>query len=273
MTGAVLPDGEAGELVLTSLTKEAMPLIRYRTRDLTRLLPGTARTMRRIERVKGRSDDMLIIRGVNVFPSQIEAVLAAEPRLAPHYVLEVTRPERLDELAVLVETRPEDGAGTSEDERAGLEAQGRASHQGAYRCNLRGAGRSAGHDRAVAGQGEAGHRSPAEGIEGKPEMDALVPASGASPEDPTAVLLAAGIPADVVGRVAGVGADADRRPLDRPQPLRGLLAAARRRWSRRCRQSPSETPPKPQRRRWSSGGRAKRASASSPFMPRPSTTR
>ncbi len=124
-TGAVLPDGEAGELVLTSLTKEAMPIIRYRTRDLTRLLPGTARTMRRIERVKGRSDDMLIIRGVNVFPSQIEAVLATETRLAPHYVLEVTRPERLDELAVLVETRPGDGAGTGtgEDERSGLEAK------------------------------------------------------------------------------------------------------------------------------------------------------
>jgi phenylacetate-CoA ligase len=104
-TGRVLPDGEEGELVLTSLTKEAMPVIRYRTRDLTRLLPGTARPMRRIARIKGRSDDMLIIRGVNVFPSQIEAVLAEETRLAPHYQLEVTRPERLDELAVIVESR------------------------------------------------------------------------------------------------------------------------------------------------------------------------
>ncbi len=121
-TGAVLPDRAAGELVLTSLTKEAMPLIRYRTRDLTRLLPGIGRAMRRIERVKGRSDDMLIIRGVNVFPSQIEAVLAAEPRLAPYYLLEVTRPDRLDELAVLVETRPEPGSGPSEDERGALEA-------------------------------------------------------------------------------------------------------------------------------------------------------
>jgi len=101
----VLPEGEEGELVLTSLTKEAMPVIRYRTRDLTRLLPGTARPMPRIARIKGRSDDMLIIRGVNVFPSQIEAVLAAEPRLAPHYQLEVTRPERLDELLVVVESR------------------------------------------------------------------------------------------------------------------------------------------------------------------------
>src|SRR5262249_59127907 len=86
-------------------TKEAMPVIRYRTRDLTRLLPGTARTMRRMERVTGRSDDMLIIRGVNVFPSQIEGVLMREPQLAPHYVLEVTRPERLDELTGLVGAR------------------------------------------------------------------------------------------------------------------------------------------------------------------------
>ncbi len=106
-TGAVLADGEAGELVFTSLTKEAMPVIRYRTRDLTQLLPGTARSMRRIERIKGRSDDMLIIRGVNVFPSQIEAVLAQDARLAPHYLIEVKRPDRLDELDVIVEMRPE----------------------------------------------------------------------------------------------------------------------------------------------------------------------
>jgi phenylacetate-CoA ligase len=104
-TEAVLPEGAEGELVLTSLTREAMPVIRYRTRDLTRLLPGQGRAMRRIERIKGRSDDMLIIRGVNVFPSQIEAVLAREEALTPHYLLEVTRPERLDELAVIVETR------------------------------------------------------------------------------------------------------------------------------------------------------------------------
>jgi phenylacetate-CoA ligase len=106
-TGSVLPDGKVGELAFTSLTKEAVPVIRYRTRDLTRLLPGTSRPMRRIERVKGRSDDMLIIRGVNVFPSQIEAVLGQEPQLAPHYVLEVRRPQSLDELDVLVEMRPE----------------------------------------------------------------------------------------------------------------------------------------------------------------------
>jgi len=104
-TGEVLPDGSEGELVVTSLTKEAMPVIRYRTRDLTRLLPGSGRAMRRIDRIKGRSDDMLIIRGVNVFPSQIEAALAKEEAFAPHYVLEVTRPARLDELEVIVETR------------------------------------------------------------------------------------------------------------------------------------------------------------------------
>ena len=106
-SGRVVADGEAGELVLTSLTKEAMPVIRYRTRDLTRLLPPAARPMRRIERVKGRSDDMLIIRGVNVFPSQIEALLGREPQFAPHYLLEVRRPQSLDELDVLVEMRPE----------------------------------------------------------------------------------------------------------------------------------------------------------------------
>ena len=104
-TGAPLAEGETGELVITTLTKEGMPAIRYRTRDLTALLPGTARSMRRIERVRGRSDDMLIIRGVNVFPSQIEAVLARDERLSPHYVLELRRPERLDELDVVVELR------------------------------------------------------------------------------------------------------------------------------------------------------------------------
>jgi len=121
VSGRVLPDGEEGELVFTSLTKQAMPVIRYRTRDLTRLLPGTARTMRRIARIKGRSDDMLIIRGVNVFPSQIEAVLTAASELAPHYVLEVTRPDRLDELDVVVEARPETSGALTPDEREKLE--------------------------------------------------------------------------------------------------------------------------------------------------------
>ena len=105
-SGEPLSEGEFGELVITTLTKEGMPAIRYRTRDLTRLLAGTAYSMRRLERLRGRSDDMLIIRGVNVFPSQIEALLAKDDRLAPHYVLELRRPERLDELDVVVELRP-----------------------------------------------------------------------------------------------------------------------------------------------------------------------
>jgi len=104
-TGAVLPDGTYGELVLTSLTKEALPVIRYRTRDLACLLPPTARSMRRIGRIIGRSDDMLIIRGVNVFPSQIEELIVKDPRLSPHYLLVVSRTDRLDELEVRVEPR------------------------------------------------------------------------------------------------------------------------------------------------------------------------
>ena len=104
-TGEALADGEFGELVLTSLTKEAMPVIRYRTRDLTRLLPGTARTMRRMEKVTGRCDDMMIIRGVNVFPSQIEELILRQQALSPHYLLEVSREARLDKLDVLVELK------------------------------------------------------------------------------------------------------------------------------------------------------------------------
>ena len=104
-TGEVLSDGERGELVFTSLTKAAMPTIRYRTRDLTRLLPGTARTMRRMEKVAGRTDDMLIIRGVNVFPSQIEEQILQVKALAPHYQLEVSREQHLDEINILVELK------------------------------------------------------------------------------------------------------------------------------------------------------------------------
>ena len=105
-TGQALPDGERGELVFTSLTKEGMPVIRYRTRDLTRLLPGTARSMRRIEKITGRSDDMMIVRGVNVFPSQIEELILQDARLAPHFVIELRREERLDAMTVKVESRP-----------------------------------------------------------------------------------------------------------------------------------------------------------------------
>jgi phenylacetate-CoA ligase len=106
-TGEVLPDGEFGELVFTSLTKEALPIIRYRTRDLTRLLPGTARTMRRMEKITGRSDDMMIVRGVNVFPTQIEELLLKRPVLAPHYQIVLTKDGPLDVLTLNCEPCPE----------------------------------------------------------------------------------------------------------------------------------------------------------------------
>ncbi|WP_306714928.1 phenylacetate--CoA ligase PaaK [Burkholderia dolosa] len=106
-TGEVLPDGELGELVFTSLTKEALPIVRYRTRDLTRLLPGTARTMRRMEKITGRSDDMMIVRGVNVFPTQIEEQLLKQRALAPHYQIVLTKEGPLDVLTLNVEPCPE----------------------------------------------------------------------------------------------------------------------------------------------------------------------
>jgi phenylacetate-CoA ligase len=105
-TGAVLPDGEFGELVFTSLTKEALPIIRYRTRDLTRLLPGTARTMRRIEKITGRSDDMMIVRGVNVFPTQIEELILKQEALSAHYQCILSKDGHLDALTIAVETKP-----------------------------------------------------------------------------------------------------------------------------------------------------------------------
>jgi phenylacetate-CoA ligase len=112
-TGAVVPDGEKGELVFTSLTKQAFPIIRYRTRDLTRLLPGTARPgMRRMEKVTGRSDDMIILRGVNVFPTQIEEVLLATDWCGGHFIIELTREGRMDEMVVLAEARPESWDGS-----------------------------------------------------------------------------------------------------------------------------------------------------------------
>jgi phenylacetate-CoA ligase len=114
-TGEPLRDGERGELVFTTLTKEALPLVRYRTRDLTRLLPGTARTMRRIEKIAGRSDDMIILRGVNLFPSQIEELILRVPGLSPHFQLVLSRPARLDELSVRVEARAD--AASAEERR------------------------------------------------------------------------------------------------------------------------------------------------------------
>ncbi|MEN8651370.1 phenylacetate--CoA ligase PaaK [Streptomyces sp. 21So2-11] len=113
ITGEVLPDGEKGELVFTSLTKQAMPVIRYRTRDLTRLLPGTARVFRRMEKVTGRSDDLVIVRGVNLFPTQVEEIVLRTPALAPHFQLLLTREGRMDQLTVLAEAR----ADATADER------------------------------------------------------------------------------------------------------------------------------------------------------------
>ncbi len=124
-TGRVLPDGELGELVFTSLTKEAFPVIRYRTRDLTRLMPGTARSMRRMEKVTGRSDDMMILRGVNVFPTQIEEQLMLVPALAPHFQVELNRVEHRDEMRVKVETLPdtvEQGEAAARDLAARIKA-------------------------------------------------------------------------------------------------------------------------------------------------------
>ena len=116
-TGEVLPEGEEGELVFTSLTKQAMPVIRYRTRDLTRLLPGSARTMRRMDKITGRSDDMLIIRGVNVFPSQVEEQLLAIEALAPHYFIEVGKEGHLDVIEINVELNT--ASGSDPEEAAG----------------------------------------------------------------------------------------------------------------------------------------------------------
>jgi phenylacetate-CoA ligase len=119
-TGAVLPDGERGELVFTSLTKQALPIIRYRTRDLTMLLPGTARSMRRMEKVTGRSDDMMIIRGVNVFPTQIEELVLRTEGLSPHFNIELTKTNRMDAMTVNVEALPGSAA---EEVRIGLAAE------------------------------------------------------------------------------------------------------------------------------------------------------
>ena len=122
-TGVVLPEGSQGELVFTTLTKEALPVIRYRTRDLTRLLPPTARTMRRMDKITGRSDDMLIIRGVNVFPSQIEELICRVPQLAPHYQLVLDKEGHLDALTVRVELDPQTDRGAFQRDSAGLSLQ------------------------------------------------------------------------------------------------------------------------------------------------------
>jgi phenylacetate-CoA ligase len=122
-TGEVLPDGELGELVFTSLTKEALPIIRYRTRDLTRLLPGTARTMRRMEKITGRSDDMMIVRGVNVFPTQIEELILRQSALSAHYQCILQKEGPLDTLTVKVETRTGLSCDSSEAKQAAVKLE------------------------------------------------------------------------------------------------------------------------------------------------------
>jgi phenylacetate-CoA ligase len=122
LTDEVLPDGEKGELVFTSLTKQATPVVRYRTRDLTRLLPGTARPMRRMEKVTGRSDDMIILRGVNLFPTQVEELILRTPELSPHFQCVLRRDRRLDTMTVRVERRPL--ASPAEGDRAGAALAG-----------------------------------------------------------------------------------------------------------------------------------------------------
>ena len=156
VTGEVLPDGEEGELVLTTLTKQAMPVIRYRNRDLTRLLPGTARSMRRMEKITGRTDDMIILRGVNLFPTQIEEIVLGIPTLSPHFQCHLDRSGNLDTL---------DGARRAtrrHDRRRGRRCADRAGapDQGVHRRQCRGRRRRRGLDRAVGRQDAADRRPP-----------------------------------------------------------------------------------------------------------------
>ena len=155
VTGAVLPDGALGEIVFTSLTKEAMPVVRYRTGDLTRLLPGTARSMRRMEKISGRTDDMMIVRGVNVFPTQIEELILDVAGLSPHYQLILTREGRLDDLEVQVEARSSSELDEARARSASELEHAMKAHIG---VNCEGERAQAGADRTIARQGEARHR-------------------------------------------------------------------------------------------------------------------
>ena len=171
-TGAVLPDGEKGELVFTSLTKEGLPIIRYRTRDLTRLLPGTARPgMRRMEKVTGRSDDMMILRGVNVFPTQIEEALLATDWCGGHFIIELTREGRMDEMTVLAEARPEQ-LGRQRAARARRKSLG--LHQEHHRHHRPHQGRRAGHAGTFARQGQTCLRQAAERVIANPHGEERV---------------------------------------------------------------------------------------------------
>ena len=179
-----MADGEFGELVFTSLTKEALPIIRYRTRDLTRLLPGTARTMRRMEKITGRSDDMMIVRGVNVFPTQIEELILKRAELAPHYQCILTREGPLDCLTVAVETR----RGLAHDSAPAQAAAEKLAHEiktyigTSARIELRACRRH----RAQPGQGQA-RAGPAQALGGghaglDPAVASLAMDCGSSPQ-------------------------------------------------------------------------------------------
>ncbi len=163
LTDEVLPDGERGELVFTSLTKQAMPVIRYRTRDLTRLLPGTARTMRRMEKVTGRTDDMIILRGVNLFPTQIEELILRTPALSPHFQCVLTREGRLDGMTVTVERRPEAARETADAAGAELARLVKATIGVSVAVDVR----DPGSDRAVRRQ-DAPRRRPAPALTSPP---------------------------------------------------------------------------------------------------------
>ena len=150
-----------GELVFTTLTKEALPMVRYRTRDLTRLLPGTARSMRRIEKITGRSDDMMILRGVNVFPTQIEEQILKCKGLAPHFYIELTRAGRMDNMVVHVECTEDM---TDADARAEIRQGARAPHQERCRCLDENRGARSELGGSLGGQGQACGGQQAEGI-------------------------------------------------------------------------------------------------------------
>ena len=164
-TGQPVADGEKGELVFTSLTKEAFPIIRYRTRDLTRLLAGTARSMRRMEKVTGRSDDMIILRGVNVFPTQIEEALMSIPDLAPHFQIELTKPDRMDQMRVLCEcARSDISADARNAAAAALAAQIKDTVGISVKIDGGDVGGVAEHDPRQVGGLRGAERGPAEAV-------------------------------------------------------------------------------------------------------------
>jgi phenylacetate-CoA ligase len=166
VTGEVLPDGEIGELVFTTLTKEALPMVRYRTRDLTRLLPGTARSMRRMEKITGRSDDMMILRGVNVFPTQIEEQILKCEGLAPHFQIELSTKGRMDEMTVHVESTAT--SASAEDARS-VGARTWRTTSRAWSASPPGSMCRTGQGGALGGQGQARGRQPAKGVRHGPD--------------------------------------------------------------------------------------------------------